>query len=163
MCKPHCTIKVLPQGWVSSLTDRRETFGGAQGKKGRTWGIIPRSEVREGSARDQDLRWPFRAVGRGRWFPVFLWGIFPDFRLGLCSRLPDWPCYQPSNTGLHLLAEKPLPPFLGLCSVLLRRLGCGADLGERPSTRSCNHQSFHSRGSGEGRARHPGRSRSFLF
>ena len=45
--------------------------------------------------------------------------IFPRLEIWSLQPPVQGPCHQPSNTGLDLVAEEPLPPFLGLCRVLL--------------------------------------------
>ena len=59
---------------------------------------------------------------------MLLGEIFPRLQIWSLQPAVQGPCHQPSDTGLDLVAEEPLPPFLGLCRVLLKRLGCGSDL-----------------------------------
>ena len=120
--------------------------------RGQGWGLV------QGPGHQVVLQ----GCGERGYFPVCLRQIFPDLRLCLCSHLPSLPATLPVHTGLDFLAKEPLCPVPRPLCILLRRLGCGSDLAERPSTRFYNHQSFHRRGPGAGRARPPGRSCGFL-
>lgn len=59
---------------------------------------------------------------------MLLGEIFPRLQIWSLQPPIQGPCHQPSNTEFDLVAEEPLPPFLGLCRVLLRRLDCGSGL-----------------------------------
>ena len=93
------------------LIDHRETFECTHGQKGGTWGIIPRSEVREGSGRHQDLRWFFGAMERRADFLCFLQRSSQDFRFGLCSCLSRDPATSLLIRGLTLLLKSIFPDF----------------------------------------------------
>lgn len=94
-----------------SLIDHRETLECTQGQKGGTWGIIPRSEVGEGSGRGQDLRWFFGAMERRADFLCFLERSSQDFRFGLCSQLSRDPATSLLILGLTLLLKSLFPHF----------------------------------------------------
>lgn len=93
------------------LIDHRETFEHTQSQKGGTWGIIPRSEVREGSGRCQDLRWFFGAMERRADFLCFLQRSSQDFRFGLCSLLSRDPATSLLILDLTLLLKSLFPHF----------------------------------------------------
>ena len=50
---------------------------------------------------------------------MLLGEIFPRLQIWSLQPPIQGPCHQPSNTEFDLVAEEPLPPFLGLCRVLL--------------------------------------------
>lgn len=93
----------------------------------RTWGIIPRPEVREAR---QASRTSDGSSGLWREGLIFCasWRDRPKTSIWSLQPPIQGPCHQPSNTEFDLVAEEPLPPFLGLCRVLLRRLDCGSGL-----------------------------------